>query len=57
MQHSVEVTETLTRIVEVKADTMASAKEIIEQRYRDEEIVLTADDFKEVTFSVKYPTN
>jgi len=36
---------------------MATAKEIVKQRYCNEEIILTADDFFEINFSVKYPIN
>jgi len=57
MKYSVEITETLTKTIEVEADTIATAKEIVKQRYCDEEIILTADDFFEINFSVKHPTN
>ena len=57
MKYSVEITGTLTKTVEVEVDTMATAKEIVKQRYRDEEIILTADDFFEINFRFKYPTN
>ena len=54
MTYSVEITETLSRTIEIEADNRGSAKEKVKQLYRDEEIVLTADDFKEVIISVKY---
>ena len=54
MKYSVEVKETLFRLVEVEAESMNEAKEITEKLYKNEEIVLTADDFKGVNFSVQY---
>ena len=54
MKYSVEVKETLSRLVEVEAESMNEAREITEKLYRNEEIVLTADDFKGVDISVRY---
>lgn len=42
----VEVKEVLSRVVEVEASTDEEAIEIVERMYRDEELVLSADDFQ-----------
>ena len=52
MKFSVEVIETLRRLVDVNAETADDAAEIVEKMYDDEKIVLCADDFVNVKFSV-----
>ena len=49
----VKVTERLVRVVSIDAATSDEAIEIAKQRYRNEEIVLTADDFADVKFTSK----
>lgn len=46
----IEVKETLSRIVEVEADSIESAFSIVQDKYKVEEIVLDNDDFVDVEF-------
>jgi len=48
----VEITETLTRIVEVEAPTADRAEEIVLSRYNACEIVLDAEDFTDKDIKV-----
>lgn len=48
--YKIKITEKLQRIVEVKANDQTEALEEVIKMYRDEKIVLNADDFKNVTF-------
>ena len=47
----VEITETLQRIVEVEAETLSEAFGSVEDMWKGNEIILTADDFTNVEFS------
>ena len=42
---TVEIKETLTRIIEVEAENVDSALSEIKSKYKNEEIVLTSDDY------------
>ena len=53
MKVIMEVIETLSRSVEVEAVSAEDALDIIEQRYRAEEIVLDSGDFRGVNFIAK----
>lgn len=46
----VEVKETLSRIIEIQADSNEEALLRIEELYKKQEIVLDADDFVETEF-------
>lgn len=46
------ITETLSRTVEIQAETWEDAVKKLEQLYDDEKIVLAADDFVDVDFTV-----
>ncbi|MGL6119019.1 MAG: DpnD/PcfM family protein [Fusobacteriaceae bacterium] len=46
MKFHVEIEEILQRVVEVEAEDIDEAMDIVRQQYRDEEIVLDAGDFK-----------
>lgn len=46
----IEVKETLSRIIEVEADSIESAFSIVQDKYKVEEIVLDNDDFVDVEF-------
>lgn len=50
MKYRVTVIETLCRDVEVEAEDIDEAREIVEGMYNKSEIVLTADDFRGVVF-------
>jgi hypothetical protein len=54
MKYLIEIVETLSREIEIEADTAEEAKKAVSQLYGKEEIVLTADDFKGVEFRRKY---
>ena len=47
----IEIVETLSRIVEVEAFDEEEAREEIEDKYRLQKIILTADDFADVEFN------
>jgi DpnD/PcfM-like protein len=49
----IQVTENLERIIEVEAETFDEAVSIVEEKYRQEEIVLDSSDFQGVTFEKK----
>ena len=51
MKYKVQITETLTREVYVEADNLEDAQQIVEDKYRNQEIVLDADDFTFVDFN------
>lgn len=51
MKYKVQITETLTREVYVEADNLEDAQQIVEDKYRNQEIVLDADDFSFVDFN------
>ena len=44
-KYTIEITETLTRIVSIEADTEYEAERIVREKYKNCEIVLDADDF------------
>jgi len=51
----VEIVETLARTITVKAEDEVDARNIVEDMYRSEEVVLYPSDFVEVNFnSVTY---
>lgn len=43
--YTVYIHEVLSRAVDVKAESVEEAKEIVEKMYYDEQIILTAEDF------------
>lgn len=46
MKYKFKVIETLSKIVEVKADDIDSAYDKVEKMINSEDVVLTADDFE-----------
>ncbi len=52
MTYKVTIEELLVREIEVEADSPNEAMDKIHEKYKNEEIVLTADDFSEVTFGI-----
>ncbi|MDD2191461.1 MAG: DpnD/PcfM family protein [Bacteroidales bacterium] len=44
--YRIEITETLQRVVEVEADSSEEALSIVENQYKNEDIVLDENDFK-----------
>ena len=51
-KYNVEIEEILNRIVEVEAENEGEAYKKVKNMYRKCEIVLTAEDFVDVEFSV-----
>ena len=43
--HTIEIIETLSRVVKIKADSIDEAIAIAEKKYQNSKIVLDADDF------------
>ena len=55
--YDISITEVLKTTVETQAETLEEAIQNVEDRYRDQEIILTADDFTgQVTFEEKKQT-
>ena len=52
MKYKVEITETLQRTVEVEAKDEDEAYQIVNDMYRNEEIVLSADDYIDTKIEV-----
>ena len=52
-KYRIEVTEVLSRIVEMEAETEDDAVEMVRQMYRNCDIILGASDYVETEFSVK----
>ncbi len=50
--YQIEITETLQRVVEVKASSEEDAYKIVAEKYRNEEIVLDYSDFIDKDISV-----
>lgn len=50
MKYRVRIEEVLSRIEEVEANSKEEAIDIVKQMHKDEEIVLSADDFETVSF-------
>jgi hypothetical protein len=50
MEYGVEIRETLTRTIYVRAETMAEAEQRVEQGWNQGDYVLDADDFSEVHY-------
>ena len=56
MKYSVTIEETLSRTVEIDADSKQDAIDKVKKQYKNEDLVLDADDFSEVVFGVSYST-
>lgn len=57
MEYDIEIREELSRIKRVKAETYEKAVARVRDMYYSGEIVLTADDFKQVVFHRKGATD
>lgn len=53
MKYKVNIEELLSRIVEVEADSDEEAEEKVREMYRNEEIVLDAEDLQSVEYFVQ----
>ena len=52
MKYKVEITETIQRTVEVEAKDEGKAYQIVNDMYRNEKIVLSADDYIDTKIEV-----
>lgn len=57
MKYYVKVTETLSKIIEVEAETEYEALEKVDEAYSNSDIVLTADDFEESDMFITNDSN
>ncbi len=56
MKYRVLITETLQKEFEVDASSKDEALDIIKQKYKNEEIILTANDYIQTDYAVKNKT-
>lgn len=49
---TIEITETLTRLVSIEAEDEYEAERIAREKYKNSEIVLDAEDFQGYTTSI-----
>ena len=50
--YHVEITETLSKIIEIKADSADAALDQAHQQYRQQLIILDSDDYQHTDFKV-----
>lgn len=50
--YKIEVQEILSRTIENESSTAKSAREKVEEMYRNQEIILDGDDFKEKSIKI-----
>jgi len=55
--YDVKIRETLEMTVTVEAESMAKAKEIVEQKWKNSDYLLDASHFQGVVISPLYPYN
>lgn len=56
MKYSVTIEETVSRTIEIEAESQQDAIDEVKKQYKNENIVLDGDDFSEVVFGVSYST-
>lgn len=49
---SIEIIETLSRVIEIEADSVENALESAHEKYRNEEIVLDTDDYVDTVIDI-----
>lgn len=54
-QYKVEVIEVLSRLVTIEARSETEALDLVDKDYREGELVLTPDDFQDVTIELFTP--
>lgn len=52
MKYQVEIEETLTRVIEVEANSESEAWELADKQYRNSDVVLGADDYEDYNIRV-----
>ena len=50
--YKIEITETLQKQIEIEANSKEEAERIAKQKYQNEEIVLSSDDYVDTSISV-----
>jgi ATP:corrinoid adenosyltransferase len=55
--YEILITETLTRVVEVEAETSEEALTMLNDKYVNQEIVLTGDDYEETKMEIIHENN
>ena len=51
MQYNIKITEILEKTIPVKADSFVEAMDIVKEKYRNEEIILSANDYVTTKFT------
>ena len=51
-KYTIEITETLTRLVIIEAENPDEAERLVREKYKNGEIVLDADDFQDYETSI-----
>lgn len=51
-KYNIEIIETLNRIIEIEAKDENEGLNIVQQKYRNSEIVLSADDYVDTSFNI-----
>lgn len=56
-KYKITITESLKKELEIEAVSKDEAMDLVKEKYKNEEIILTADDFADVDFKVKEARN
>ena len=51
MEYRIKITEILEKTIPVKADSFVKAMDIVKEKYRNEEIILSANDYVTTKFT------
>lgn len=51
MEYRIKITEILEKTIPVKADNFIEAMDIVKEKYRNEEIILSANDYVTTKFT------
>lgn len=51
MEYRIKITEILEKTIPVKADSFVEAMDIVKEKYRNEEIILSANDYVTTKFT------
>ena len=51
MEYRIKITEILEKTSPVKADSFVEAMDIVKEKYKNEEIILSADDYVSTKFT------
>lgn len=51
MEYRIKITEILEKTIPVKADSFIEAMDIVKEKYRNEEIILSANDYVTTKFT------